>query len=147
MRAYSAIIALTIASVCDAVTPELKFAWKEVDYVWKTPADRENAISSKRFVQANNLPLGLARWQNKMFITVPRWKDGVVSSLNYIDVDGPQEQLLKPYPSFEDNFVPDTATELPSNSSIISVFRVAIDNCDRLWMVDSGLADILGELN
>lgn len=145
MRAISFIIALAIAASCKAAKPDMKFAWKEVDYTWNTPADREAAISDKSFIPEHNLPLGLARWKNKLFITVPRWKNGVASSLNYVDVDGASDQTLKPYPSLEDNHVPDSAKTLPSNSSIISVFRVDVDACDRLWVMDTGLADILGK--
>lgn len=138
-------LAITTILGCKAATPELRFAWKMVDYVWDSPDQRETAVKDGLFVQINNLPLGLARWKNKLFVTVPRWRNGVASSLNYIDVDGPQEQLLKPYPSLKDNLVPDAAKELPSNSSVISVFRVFVDACDRLWVMDSGLTDILGE--
>lgn len=145
MKAISFIIVLTIASVCKAATPQLQFAWKEVDYVWKSPDDREAAVKDERFIPGHNLPLGLARWKNKLFVTVPKWKNGVVSSLNYVDIGGAQDQLLKPYPSLEENFIPDNAKALPSNSSIISVFRVFVDACDRLWVMDSGLADILGK--
>lgn len=145
MRAIILVVTLAVASVCQAATPQLRFAWKQMDYTWETPESRENAIKEKQFIPENNLPLGLVRWRNKMFVSVPRWKAGVASTVNYIDLDGPQDQLLKPYPSFKDNLVPDTATELPSNRSLISVFRMFVDPCDRLWMVDTGLADILGE--
>lgn len=146
MRAISLVIALTAVVSCRAAgpQPQLRFAWKEVDYVWDSPTQKEAAIKDKIFVPANNLPLGLARWKNKVFVTVPRWKNGVASSLNYVDIDGPQDQPLKPYPSLRDNLVADTATSIPSNSSIISVFRVFVDPCDRLWVMDTGLADILG---
>lgn len=146
MKAISFIIALTAVISCKAATPQLRFAWKEVDFTWDSPEQREAAIKDGVFVKANNLPLGLARWNNKIFVTVPRWKNGVASSLNYIDLDGAQDQLLKPYPSLKENLVADSAKELPSNSSIISVFRVFVDPCDRLWVMDSGLADILGTL-
>ncbi|XP_075970705.1 L-dopachrome tautomerase yellow-f2-like [Anticarsia gemmatalis] len=147
MRAVSLVVALAVVTVCQAATPQLRFAWKEMDFTWDSPEARENAIKEKRYIPENNLPLGLAHWRNKMFVSVPRWKAGVASTLNYIDLDGPQDQPLKPYPSFKDNFVSDSATELPSNSSLISVFRVYVDACDRLWMVDTGLADILGNGN
>ncbi|KAJ8731954.1 hypothetical protein PYW08_014684 [Mythimna loreyi] len=147
MRAVGFFVALAVVTVCQAATPQLRFAWKQMDYTWETPESRANAISEKRFIPENNLPLGLARWKNKMFVTIPRWKAGVASTLNYVDLDGPQDQPLKPYPSFKDNFVPDTAKELPSNSSLISVFRVFVDECDRLWVIDSGMADIFGEGN
>lgn len=34
--------------------------------------------------------------------------------------------------------------ELADNSTIISTFRIRVDECDRLWVMDTGLADILG---
>lgn len=34
--------------------------------------------------------------------------------------------------------------KLADNSSIISTFRLRADECDRLWVMDTGLADILG---
>lgn len=144
MKLLAFAIALVVAS-CEAATPQLRFAWKEVDYEWNTPAERENAIKSGDFVPANNLPLGLGRWKNKLFVTVPKWKNGVASSLNYVDLNGTSDQLLKPYPSLKDNLIPDSAKDLPSNKTIISVFRIYIDPCDRLWVMDTGLADIWGK--
>lgn len=145
MNSINCIVALSALVSCMAVKPELRFAWKQVDYAWDNPSQRETAVKDGVFVQENNIPLGLAKWKNKLFVTVPRWKNGVASSLNYVDVDGPQDQILKPYPSMKDNLVPDLATEIPTNSSIVSVFRLFVDPCDRLWVIDSGLADILGE--
>lgn len=34
---------------------------------------------------------------------------------------------------------------LSSNETIISTFRIRVDECDRLWVMDTGLADILGD--
>ncbi|KAM3962290.1 yellow-c [Aphomia sociella] len=147
MRAISLFVVLALASVCKAALPQLRFAWKQVDYVWETPEDRDKAVKDGTFVQYNNFPVGLARWKNKLFITVPRWKNGVASSLNYVDLDGPSDQLFKPYPSFKDNLMPDSAKSLPSNSSVVSVFRVHVDPCDRLWVMDTGLAEIAGDAN
>lgn len=36
-----------------------KFAWKEVDFAFPTPEDREKAINSKKFIPSNTLPLGV----------------------------------------------------------------------------------------
>lgn len=73
--------------------------------------------------------------------------------------------MLIPYPSWEanslesDGFTAETTTgdrinapkativdggQLVDNSSIISTFRIRVDECDRLWVMDTGLADILG---
>lgn len=91
--------------------------------------------------------------------------------MNYIKLDDTQQQqspILIPYPSWEtntiessgprqpgvaertgghDNAAPATVSNvaLKNNASIISTFRIRVDECDRLWVMDSGLADILGE--
>ncbi|KAK6643299.1 hypothetical protein RUM43_004804 [Polyplax serrata] len=36
-----------------------KFAWSEVDFAFPTPEDRAQAISSKKFIPSNTLPLGV----------------------------------------------------------------------------------------
>lgn len=38
---------------------------------------------------------------------------------------------------------PESPKYLLKNSTIISAFRINVDACDRLWVLDSGLADIL----
>ena len=38
----------------------------------------------------------------------------------------------------------DEHVELKDNATIISTFRIQKDACDRLWVLDTGLADILG---
>lgn len=50
-----------------------KFSWKEISYDWKTEGQKEEAITSKRYISENNLILGLDVWQDKLFITVPRY--------------------------------------------------------------------------
>ena len=40
------------------------------------------------YKQEDNLPLGLEVAGDRLFITVPRWKRGVVASLNYIKING-----------------------------------------------------------
>lgn len=45
-----------------------------------------------------------------------------------------------PYPSYEQNQYRENATD-----RIVSAFRVHVDVCDRLWLVDTGLSDIWGE--
>lgn len=96
-----------------------------------------------------------------------RWKAGVAATLNYIDLSGNEKSpKLRPYPSWEANKLPidvqpqeqktpsggrldadkaqDAGVQLENNSTIISTFRIHVDICDRLWALDTGLADILG---
>jgi hypothetical protein len=64
------------------------FHWKLVDFDYADDTSRSNAIESKTFIPENNLPLGLDVWEDKLFVTVPRWKSGVPSTLNYISLKG-----------------------------------------------------------
>lgn len=81
-----------------------------------------------------------------------RWKSGVAATLNYVELDTKEKTpKLRPYPSWENNKIPsdkcedDKGCPLKDNSTIISTFRINADKCDRLWVLDTGLADILGE--
>lgn len=48
------------------------FAWKEVEFSWPSQEAKDEAIKSGQYIPANNLPLGIAKWKNKLFVTVPR---------------------------------------------------------------------------
>lgn len=57
---------------------------------------------------------------------------------------GSESPNLKPYPDWEFNNV--TGHTPDSNETkIVNVFRIRVDNCDRLWVVDCGLDDIIGD--
>ncbi|KAH9641505.1 hypothetical protein HF086_017841 [Spodoptera exigua] len=54
-----------------------KFQWKTMDFAWEnSDRDRESAIDDGSYIPVHNMPTGLARWKNKLFITIPRWKTG-----------------------------------------------------------------------
>lgn len=97
---------------------------------------------------------------------VLRWKAGVASSLNYVNISSAEvSPILTPYPNWEANTIESGGTQtvestggragapkaetvtsqLADNSTIISTFRIRVDECDRLWVMDTGLADILGQ--
>uniref|UniRef100_A0A1A9WET6 Protein yellow n=1 Tax=Glossina brevipalpis TaxID=37001 RepID=A0A1A9WET6_9MUSC len=129
-----------------------KFSWKQTEFDWPNPEAKQKAIESGQYIVENNLPLGVERWQNKLFITVPRWKSGVAASLNYVDLNTEDKSpKLKPYPNWEAHNLPlaaaagDMGTPLQDNSTVISPFRVQADACDRLWVLDTGVIDLLGD--
>lgn len=113
------------------------FQWKQIDYDW--PSNDTKKLFP-HFQQEHNLPLGLEVTPTRIFVTVPRWKPGVTASLNYIFVNDTRESpLLIPYPSWEAHQY--GADGVPE---IVSIFRIRADRCDRLWVLDTGLTDILG---
>lgn len=116
-----------------------------MNYAFPSEDVRQRAIYTRQYIVENNLPLGLEVWKDKLFITVPRWKTGVAASLNYINItDKTESPLLMPYPDWTSH----NLTSFPSDPynrriRIISPFRVRADECDRLWVLDSGLESVL----
>lgn len=53
-----------------------QFRWKALDYAYPTEEARRQAIMNGRFIPENNLPVGIEIWNNKLFVTVPRWMAG-----------------------------------------------------------------------
>lgn len=88
--------------------------------------------------------MGANVWKNKLFITVPRRRSGIPSSLNYVPLNSKVRHNvpLIPYPNWQINLYPPQGTTL---DNFISIYRIAIDPCDRLWAVDTGLLETLGK--
>lgn len=70
------------------------YEWREIDFEYRSVSDRNEAIESKAFVPANVIPVGLEVYQTRLFITLPRWKQGVPASLAYIDINGKCMNML-----------------------------------------------------
>nr|ATB56358.1 yellow-c2 [Leptinotarsa decemlineata] len=118
------------------------FAWSKIDYNWPNMEARDEAMRNGVYVAENNLPLGVAKWKNKLFVTVPRWRSGVPAALNYISLDTANATApLNPYPDWKANALP-REDETPTENHIVSPFRIKVDPCDRLWVMDTGLAGI-----
>ncbi|XP_014485527.1 PREDICTED: protein yellow-like isoform X1 [Dinoponera quadriceps] len=137
-RASSVVLALLIALLDSAIGDlHVAFQWKQIDYEW--PGNDTKRLFPD-YKQEDNLPLGLEVADDRIFITVPRWRQGVAASLNYIRINDTRESPpLIPYPSWEAHQY--GAAGVPE---IVSTFRVRADRCNRLWVLDTGLADILG---
>ncbi|KAF7280602.1 hypothetical protein GWI33_005701 [Rhynchophorus ferrugineus] len=91
----------------------------------------------------NNIPMGANVWKDKLFVTVPRRRSGIPSTLNYVPLNSPVKHNLPliPYPNWNINLFPDTSGK---GDNIVSVYRIAIDECDRMWLVDTGVIETLG---
>lgn len=64
------------------------YEWRQLDYDYASFLDRQRAILNGDFVPINNVPLGVDRWRNRLFVTIPRWKNGVPASLASLPLPG-----------------------------------------------------------
>ena len=75
---------------------------------------------------------------------MPRWKDGVPASLGYVPYP-PQETspAIIPYPNWSAHGNP----YQPDCQKLISVYRISIDQCNRMWVIDAGIVNATGSSN
>ncbi|XP_030751704.1 protein yellow [Sitophilus oryzae] len=137
----STVLLLLALSTSDVFGNKLNVAyqWKTVEFEFPSYESKLAAISSKKFIQDNHLPLGLEVYGKRLFVTLPRWKYGTAASLAYIDMnEAPKDSpKLKPYPNW-------TAHALYGGvPEIISPFRIRADQCGRLWVLDTGIEGLL----
>ncbi|KAL6263206.1 hypothetical protein P5V15_006006 [Pogonomyrmex californicus] len=115
---------------------ELVYAWSTIDFEFDSIDARDKAIFEGDYIAENNLPLGLDVWRDKVFITLPKWKAGMPATLATVPRHSKTKSpKLKPYPNWH--------WHQPGNcASLTSVFRVQVDECDRLWVLDSGKTEL-----
>lgn len=53
-----------------------RFNWRVLDFAYPTIEERLTAISNGQFIPENGLPVGIETWGDRMFVTVPRWREG-----------------------------------------------------------------------
>lgn len=64
------------------------YEWKEIDFKFKSAEERQMAIENRTFIQEHVIPVGLEVYKDRLFVTFPRWKNGVPASLAYINLLG-----------------------------------------------------------
>lgn len=142
----------------DSSKLEEVFRWKQLYYDgvslgsddtgFKFPTDMADEVvataNDGNFIPYNNVPMGIEHYQNRLFVTVPRRRMGIPSTLNYVNLQGGHNKSprLRPFPDLATNTL---QPNLQADSSrIVSVYRTRIDECERMWFVDTGLLELPG---
>lgn len=116
--------------------------WKKMDYKFLSEEHRQRATLSRHFIPERVTPYDVTIMGDRAFVTAVRLP-GVPSTLNYIDLTSTEESPpLIPYPNWQEQ-----GTILLSRdcNKFINVLRTNGDECNRLWVVDSGMEIINGE--
>lgn len=76
----------------------LLYEFVSLNYTWDESHKYSDFIQSERFIPENNLLAGINVDRNgDIYLTVPRWRNGVPATLNKLD---PISKTLTPYPSW-----------------------------------------------
>lgn len=118
------------------------YSWKALEFAFPNPQARYDAIREGRFIPGAPLPIDVdfyhkAKYGSVVFISIPRFQNGVPVTLGYVtnDVSAEGNPLIAPYPNWDVN----TVGKHGQCNGIISVWRMQVDaECDRLWVVDTG---------
>ncbi|XP_037051506.1 L-dopachrome tautomerase yellow-f2-like [Bradysia coprophila] len=115
------------------------FAWKQINYS-NLPADKLS--NPDYYVAKNNIPFGMARHGDWLYVGFPRRRTGVPSTLNRIQISSASIDRSPPfeaYPNYDLNDI--VSTDRSNDKRIVSVYRPAVDACGRLWVVDTGVLE------
>ncbi|XP_014217930.1 protein yellow-like [Copidosoma floridanum] len=121
---------------------QLVYSWKSTDFAFDSEADLEAAIKNGTYRPGAALPIDVDVYYGKsgakVFVTMPRLERGIPATLGYVldELSDNGQPLISPFPNWNWNTLRDDC------DSLTSVFRVQIDECDRLWVLDTG---VLGE--
>jgi len=113
------------------------YEWITLDYDWPSAAEREAYIASGRFIVENNALAGVKGYDGEIYVTVPRWRPGVPSTLNKVVHNG-TAYVLQPYPSW-------AMQEVGNYSALQYVQSMEIDSRGWMWILDAGRLNLLAD--
>ncbi|XP_016928495.2 dopaminechrome tautomerase [Drosophila suzukii] len=121
-------------------TVETLTQWRQLEFGFPTAQDRANAQAAGNLVPENGTPIDvqpqyLANGQTRLFTTIPRFVTGIPYTLATVSAtQGRNGPLIQPYPSYAWHNANGEDCE-----RITSAFRVAITECNQMWVIDSGV--------
>lgn len=71
---------LLFFTCASAIKLDETYKWKELPFAWQSEDVKLQAVKSGKYIERNNLILGLDAWGDKLFITVPRYANRMKSS-------------------------------------------------------------------
>ncbi|XP_061186174.1 uncharacterized protein LOC133194188 [Saccostrea echinata] len=103
--------------------------WVSLEYEWPTCEQRKEAVNSNKFIFENNEISGIRVHGGKIYVTIPRTKDGVVATLGILN-----DHFIKPFPSAAMNTFGDC-------NALQLVQSIEIDmNTGHMWILDTAIA-------
>ncbi|XP_066257866.1 dopaminechrome tautomerase-like isoform X1 [Euwallacea similis] len=121
---------------------KLVHEWKQIEFKFANEEERSQAIENGTFNVGKLQPIDAQYTFNaktsreRIFITTPREDVGYPATLGVISNevrDG--NPVIEPYPSWSWHINPEEC----KYNRLISVFRVWVDECNKLWIIDNGI--------
>lgn len=134
---WSVILGVVCSCLADTnAEPEIVYQWNIVEYEWPNETYRQQEIDNGSYIPQNSAINGIKLYKRRVFVTVPRLKPGVPSTLNEV-IEAPPGQngsthILRPFPSWEMQKVGDC-------DALQRVQSMEIDpKTGYMWIIDTG---------
>nr|CAH7757595.1 unnamed protein product [Callosobruchus chinensis] len=110
---------------------ETRWSWSYVNYTWRSQDDYFNAAISGRYLPQNILLGGPRVYQDKVYVTMPKYRTGIPASLGYFPLVSLEKTNIPitPFPSWEMNHQGDCR-------NLQSVIATEIDRQGIMWALD-----------
>ncbi|XP_030369550.1 uncharacterized protein LOC115620459 [Scaptodrosophila lebanonensis] len=116
------------------------YEWRNLEFAFPNERERTQALNSGRYNPDSPIPIDIDVYyppkstEPRLFITIPRFGQGVPYSLAQLTrVKRPNGTELQPFPSYDWHSSHGTNCD-----GLTSVYRVHIDPCGQMWILDSG---------
>lgn len=70
------LVLLLVGGTQAAYKLQERYSWNQLDFAFPNERLKEQAIASGDYIPQNALPVGIEHYGNRLFVTVPRWRDG-----------------------------------------------------------------------
>ena len=135
MMKYLVLVAALAATLALAHEPFIvQFQWNYVNYTWPSEEAYAKAEKDESYMEENNVISGIKLWKDQMYLTIPRWKNGVPVTLAVTPstpVNSETAPKLEPYPNWDMQKIGDC-------KAFQFVQAVEIDPKGRMWVLDTG---------
>ncbi|KZC05724.1 PREDICTED: protein yellow [Dufourea novaeangliae] len=134
MKSLICLLSLLVVTTVSHKPFQVIFQWNTLDVVWPSEEEQQYALTHGDYIPANNFIAGIKLWKGKMYLTLPRWRDGVPVTLGVTSatpVNRNTDPNLEAFPSWAMQKIGDC-------SAFQFVQSMEIDPVGRMWVIDSG---------
>ena len=118
---------------------QVQLQWKYINYTWPDEETYKSAVKNKSYIQRNNVVSGVRIYKDRIYLSTPRWLNGVPVALNSIpanSVDINASPILEPFPNWDMQRIGDCR-------SFQFVQTMEVDPQGRMWIIDSGRISLI----
>ena len=147
MLCLKLIVLFVLAGLMNCEDPPEVFAviyeWSKLDFTWSDDTAKAKFLDSAQYIPENTTISGVKLWNDRIFLTLPRWRRGVPATLASIPhpdstTSRDPSPKLEPFPSWE-------MQQVGNCTALQNVQNIEIHPNGQMWVIDSGRVNTLSE--